>query len=132
MVKISTVHGWFLGDSAYGLRTNIMTPIPSPMTPGQRRYNRAFVKVRKTIECTFGIWKSRWRSMDKTGGTLYYTPERVCKIILATMLLHNMCINHGLLTDIDIDEELTLDIHLPEPSANGVTMRQEIVSNFFE
>ena len=107
-----------------------MTPITYPITPGQRRYNRAFLKVRKTIECTFGIWKSRWRSMDKTGGTLCYTPERVCKIILSTMLLHNMCINHGLLMDIDIDEELTLDIDLPEPSANGVTMRQEIVSNF--
>ena len=53
--EISTVNGWFLGDSAYGLRTNLMTPIPSPITPGQRRFNRAFVKVLKTIECTFGI-----------------------------------------------------------------------------
>ena len=68
--EIGTVHGWFLGDSAYGLRPNLMTPISSPATPGQRRYNRAFLKVRQTIECTFGIWKSRWRSMDKTGGTL--------------------------------------------------------------
>ena len=130
--EISTVNGWFLGDSAYGLRTNLMTPIPSPITPGQRRFNRAFVKVPKTIECTFGIWKSRWRSMDKTGGTLCYTPERVCKIILATMLLHNMCINHGLSTVIDIIKEHSLDIDPLEPSANGVIMRQEIVSNFFD
>ena len=52
---IPTVHGWLLGDYAYGLKTNLMTPIPSPTTPGQRRYNRAFVKVRKTIKCSFGI-----------------------------------------------------------------------------
>ena len=44
---IPIVHGWLLGDSAYGLRTNLMTPIPSLPTPGQRRYNRAFVMVRK-------------------------------------------------------------------------------------
>ena len=41
-----------------------------------------------------------------------------------------MGINHGLLTDIDIDENPTVDIDLPEPSANPVTIRQEIVSNF--
>ena len=95
---IETVHGWLLGDSAYGLRTNLMTPITSPSTPGQRRYNRAFLKVRQTIEFTFGIWKSRWSSMDKTGGTLCNSPEKNCKIIIATMVLHNMCIDHGLLT----------------------------------
>ena len=71
--EIETVHGWFLGDSAYGLKQNLMTPITSPITPGHRRYNRAFLKARQTIECTFGIWKSRWRSMDKTGGTLCYS-----------------------------------------------------------
>ena len=63
---IPTVHGWLLGDSTYGLKTNLMTPMPSPTTPGLIRYNRAFVKIRKTIECSFGIWKNRWRSIDKT------------------------------------------------------------------
>ena len=58
-----------------------MTSIPFPTTPGQRRYNRAFVKVRKTIECYFGIWKSRWRSMGKTGGFLSYSPESVVKLL---------------------------------------------------
>ena len=38
-------------------------------TPGES-YNRALEK----------IWKSHWMSMDKTGGTLYYNPERSCKI----------------------------------------------------
>ena len=129
---IPTVHGWLLGDSAYGLKTNLMTPIPSPTTPGQRRYNRAFVKVRKTIECSFGIWKSRWRSMDKTGGFLSYSPEKCCKIIMATMVLHNICINHGLDTDIDTLDEQIHETHTPHSSGNGVLMRQEIVSTFFD
>ena len=45
-------------------------------TVGDRRYNRAFLKTRKTIECTFGIWKGRWRSMDITGGSLCYNQTR--------------------------------------------------------
>ena len=45
--EIETVHGWFLGDSTYGLRQNLMTPITSPITP--RRYNRAFLKLAKPL-----------------------------------------------------------------------------------
>ena len=77
---IPIVHGWLLGDSAYGLRTNLMTPIPSPTTPGQRRYNRGFVKVRKTIECAFGIWKSRWR-WTKEGVPFLTVRKRVVKLL---------------------------------------------------
>ena len=74
--EIQTVDGWFLGDSGYPLNSNLMTPFLSPVTSSERRYNRAFLKTRK-IECKFGIWKSRWRSMDKTGGSLCYSPEVV-------------------------------------------------------
>ena len=128
---IPTVHGWFFGDSAYGLKTNLMTPIASSTTPGQRRYNRSFVKVRKTIECSFGIWKSRWRSMDKIGGFLSYSREKCCKIIMATMVLHTICINYGLDTVIDTLDETIDDTMTPHPSGNGELMRQEIVSTFF-
>ena len=73
-----------------------LTPILSPATPGERRYNRTFLKARKNIECAFCVWKSRWRAVDKAGGTLCYFPERVCKLAVATMVLHNICIDHGL------------------------------------
>ena len=110
-----------------------MTPITSPGTPGQRWYNRAFLEVRQTIECTFGIWKSRWRSMDRTEGTLCYSPEK-CKIIIATMVLHNMCIDHGLLTELEatMDEPTPGIDYLQEPSENGIIMRETIVTEFFQ
>ena len=98
---IPIVNGWFLGDSGYPLRPNLLTPILSPETPSQRRYNRAFLRTRKTIECAFGLWKSRWRSMDKTGGSLCYSPGRVCRLVVATMVLHNICVQHGLQWEIE-------------------------------
>ena len=94
--EVAIVNGWFLADSGYPLTHNILTPLLSPNTPGERRYNSAFLKTRKNIECAFGLWKSRWRSMDRTGGSLCYSPGRVCKLVLATMILHNICIQHGL------------------------------------
>ena len=111
-----------------------MTPITSPGTPGQRRYNRAFLKVRQTIECTFGIWKSRWSSMDKTGGTLCYSPEKCCIIIIAIMVLHNMCIDHGLLIELEtsMDEPTPGIDYLQEPSENGILMSEAIVTEFFQ
>ena len=51
---IETVDEWFLGNSAYGLRTNLLTLITSPATPRQRNFNnRAFFEVCQIIVCTF-------------------------------------------------------------------------------
>ena len=40
--EIQTVDGWFLGDSGYPIGSKLMTPILSPISSSQRRYNRAF------------------------------------------------------------------------------------------
>ena len=68
--------------------------------------------------------------MDKTGGLLSYSAEKCCKIIMATMVLHNICINHGLDTVIDTIHETIDDTITPHSSGSGVMMRQEIVSTF--
>ena len=130
---VSIVNGWFLGDSGYPLRPNLLTPILSPETPSERRYNRAFLRTRKTIECAFGLWKSRWRSMDKTGGSLCYSPERVCRLVVATMVLHNICIQHGLQWEIELtggneELEVTLDA---DPTVSGQSVRQSVINDYF-
>ena len=105
----------------------------SPETPSERRYNRAFLRTRKTIECAFGLWKSRWRSMDKTGGSLCYSPERVCRLVVPTMVLHNICIQHGLQWEIELpvgaeEHEVALNI---DPTTSGHSVRQSVINNYF-
>ena len=133
---IPTVNGWFLGDSGYPLRPNLLTPIISPATPSERRYNKAFLKTRKTIECAFGVWKSRWRSMDKTGGTLCYLPDRVCRSVVATMVLHNICIDHNLIWQIDpIEQEsiIAADVHPPDSvTYSASSIRNSVITNYFD
>ena len=34
--------------------------------------------------------------MSQTGGSLCYSPEIICHLVVATMVLHNICIQHGL------------------------------------
>ena len=54
--EIPVVNGWFLRDG-YPLRPNLLTPILSLETPGQRRYNTAFVKARKTLNAIRSVEK---------------------------------------------------------------------------
>ena len=133
---IPTVNGWFLGDSGYPLRPKLLTPIISPTTPGERRYNSAFLKTRKTIQCAFGVWKSRWRSMDRTGGTLCYSPERVCRLVVATMVLHNICIDHNLIWQIESigqESSIAADVHPPDSvTSSGSIVRNLIITNYFD
>ena len=57
-----------------------MTPVTAPSTPSEQAYNLAHVK-----RC-FGILKSRFRYLDKSGGTLLYSPKKVCKIFVASAI----------------------------------------------
>ena len=128
------VNGWFLGDSGYPLCPHLLTPILSPNTPGERRYNPAFLKTRKTIECAFGLWKSRWRAMHRTGGTLCYNPDRVCRLVIATMVLHNICINHSISWESEILPEIE-DIHdgiSIDPVSSGQLVRQSVIEEYFK
>ena len=120
-----------LDDSGYPLNSNLMTLTLAPVTSSERRYNRSFLKTRKTIECAFAIWKNQWRCMDKTGGSLCYSPEVICKIIVSTMVLHNFCIDHRLHTDIDISEsEFPTDLDDGQQSENANFLRRQIVANY--
>ena len=37
-------------------------------------------------------FESRFRSLDKSGGALCYAPKKCVKIIVATGVLHNVCV----------------------------------------
>ncbi|XP_068758191.1 putative nuclease HARBI1 [Montipora capricornis] len=87
-------NGWLLGDRGYGIQPYLLTPFrPDDVsTAPQRRYQKAHTKTRNTIERAFGLWKSRFRCLDVSGGALQFNPNRCCTMITATAVLHNMCI----------------------------------------
>ena len=67
-----------------------MTPLQSPISASEQRYNEALQKTRFKVECAIGLWKSVFRCVHKSGGILLYTPAKVCKIVCSTLVLHNI------------------------------------------
>uniref|UniRef100_A0A3B3R9K2 DDE Tnp4 domain-containing protein n=1 Tax=Paramormyrops kingsleyae TaxID=1676925 RepID=A0A3B3R9K2_9TELE len=64
-----------------------------------------WVSTEDVVECTIGQLKGRWRCLDKTGGVLLYSPEKVCRIVHACSVLHNVAQDRGL----PVPEELRND-----------------------
>uniref|UniRef100_A0AAV2JKC6 DDE Tnp4 domain-containing protein n=1 Tax=Knipowitschia caucasica TaxID=637954 RepID=A0AAV2JKC6_KNICA len=58
-------------------------------------YNDKHVRTRSIIERTIGILKGRWMCLDTAGGKLLYKPEKVCRIIMAYCVLHNIAMKRG-------------------------------------
>ncbi|KAJ1124912.1 hypothetical protein NDU88_003359 [Pleurodeles waltl] len=69
-----------------------MTPVRHPRTMAEERYNEAHGRTRRIIERTFGLLKARFRCLHLAGGSLYYSPKKVCQIIVACCMLHNLAL----------------------------------------
>ncbi|KAJ1189050.1 hypothetical protein NDU88_005801 [Pleurodeles waltl] len=127
----------------YGIQPWIMTPFANPSTASECAYNKAQRRTHTIVERTFGILKSRFRCLDITGGSLLYSPEMVCKIILICAILHNICVRRNIplyepdpqMPAEEEEEEEEDAVHEHEgdhPStAAGLRRRQHIVQNFF-
>ena len=84
--------GVLLGDSGYACSPFLMTPFNNPKNPSQEAYNTAHTKTRVVIEQTIGRWKRRFHVLHSK---VRMVPEKVCLIIGACAVLHNIAILQG-------------------------------------
>ncbi|KAL0810556.1 hypothetical protein ABMA28_010676 [Loxostege sticticalis] len=97
-----------LGDSGYGQRAYLMTPISAAEDNSPDAfYNDLHSTARNSVERTIGLLKGRFRCL-LVHRVLDYHPDVVAKIVIACCVLHNMC-NRAGMPALQISEEERLE-----------------------
>lgn len=130
--------GYLLGDSGYPCRKYLMTPLLSPTTEKEQRYNRAHIQKRNVIERAFGVLKRRFGILNKEMRTRLQTTE---KIIMASVILHNIARLHNIPLPDEMEEDnmqgnalhpLHADHEIViQNAASGLVVRSHIIDNWF-
>lgn len=94
---------WLLGDSGYPLQPWLMTPYMGPGTNQEQHYNKVHAQTRSKVERCIGVLKTRFRCLLGER-KLRYNPERVAKIILSCVVLHNFMIIRKVHGDLEIHD----------------------------
>ena len=121
-----------LGDKGYPLTEYLINPLANPATDQERRFNSTHTRRRVTVERCFGLLKGRWLCLGPAGGTLLYTPEKVCNIILACSLLYNIALVNGLPFDVPAqpDEPMPMEPWPAQPPLGAIRRRQDLICRF--
>ncbi|KAK6319506.1 putative nuclease HARBI1 [Coregonus clupeaformis] len=116
---------WLIGDRGYALAPCLMTPLTNPQTHQEASNNQRHARTRSTI----GILKGRWMCLDTAGGKLLYEPEKVCRIIMACCVLHNIAMKRGVPLP-PPHQDVRPDALLGPDNRLCVEVRQQIISRF--
>ncbi|XP_069089250.1 putative nuclease HARBI1 [Pleurodeles waltl] len=94
MAPLTKYQAWLISDSGYPSLPWLLTPVKHPTSDAEDRHNEAHAHTRQVIERCLGLLKARFQCMHISGGALLYNPQKVCQIIMACCMLHNLVLRH--------------------------------------
>ncbi|XP_031441572.1 protein phosphatase 1, regulatory subunit 8a isoform X4 [Clupea harengus] len=124
---------WLIGDHEYALAPWLMTPLTNPETEQEVAYNERHARAHSTAKHSIRLLKKRWMCLDETGGgKLLYKPEKVCRMIMACCVLHNMAMKSGVPLDLQPPYQPPHYNVGPEPfrhpeNSHAVQVRQQLI-----
>ncbi|XP_050535066.1 uncharacterized protein LOC126902086 [Daktulosphaira vitifoliae] len=78
---------YFLGDEAFALHKHLLRPFGgSQLSEKKRIFNYRLSRVRRFVECTFGILSNKWRIFHRP---INLEPDFAVTIVKACVILHN-------------------------------------------
>lgn len=100
--------GYLLGDTAYPLKTWLVTPFSKPETKPELSFNIMHLNAFEAMDRTVGMLKKRFRCLNKPSVPLQYAPHKVGMFFTACCVLHNIALRHGCRVKLDEDIIRTL------------------------
>nr|KAE8919287.1 hypothetical protein PF009_g30404 [Phytophthora fragariae] len=99
----------FIGDAGYALLPSLIVPYAErgeggSLTAKQHRFNTLHSSTRMSVECTFGLWKGRFRYLQKVLDEK--SVEKTVRLVTATVVLHNVMVDLQDNTKIKLYKEL--------------------------
>ena len=132
--EVNEFQGYVLGDNGYACSNYLLTPVLNPRTESERRYNKAHIRTRNSVERMFGVWKSRFQCLRQT---LRFSPVKCCRIIIATAIVHNFVMERHedlpealMMADEDNDEQDPV-VANAENDRNTNAIRRRIINTVF-
>ncbi|XP_050516612.1 putative nuclease HARBI1 [Diabrotica virgifera virgifera] len=76
-----------VGDSGYGIKPYLITPLANPRTPAENLFNESPIRTRNPIERCIGVWKRRFPVLAYG---LRVKSTKVEAIVVTCAVLHNI------------------------------------------
>jgi len=118
----------------YACKLYLFTPLLSPTTDPDKKYNKAQIKTRNIIERVFGVWKKKFPCLRRG---LANSIQTIVSIIVACAVLYNISLNLRLDNMVD-DEFMDDEEEFEDPRDNnlngeiiGAAARRDYVSRHF-
>ncbi|XP_062552994.1 putative nuclease HARBI1 [Armigeres subalbatus] len=121
-------HNIILGDSGYRCTPYLITPLLNPTTGPEKSFQKGFIRTRNIVERVFGAWKRRFPII---GMKIRSNVEDALVTIVATAVLHNVCINTRMPPAVQHEEFVQPDEHFDAPQMNNQMTRNNIIANYF-
>lgn len=119
------IAGILIGDSGYAQSSFMFTPLLSPQSESQLKYNLSHVSTRNIIERFNGVWQRRFACLSRK---LQNNLPNTCNIIVACAVLHNISIQ----TNQDLPEPSNDIPVVPVPHINDTARGSIIRAAFIE
>nr|CAI5846202.1 unnamed protein product [Callosobruchus analis] len=126
-----------VGDSGYGIRSFLITPLEKPRTAAENLFNESQTRTRNPVERCFEVWKRRFPILA-VGIRLKI--EKVEAVVIATAVLHNIaCILNEEMPDVNPEEAAAIqfvnevDHEIVRDNLIGVnnSVRYQLINDYF-